>query len=120
MVKIKRIGIGSAFKIGAIYSALSYAIFGLLLVLLQSAFLNAILSMSSSFDSDFRAGDLTAFSIGSLLIGYVCGIPFAAVFGGIFAAVSVFLYNLTSGWVGGLEVELDDMYADKPKPRDSY
>jgi hypothetical protein len=110
MIQIKRVSIGSAVKVGAIYTALSWAVFGLLFLGFQGLILSSLSSAISRSGSSFSAQDGAAafgtLSIATLCIFYVVGIVFALIFGAITGAIYAFLYNLTSGWVGGLEVEL--------------
>ncbi len=115
MVKVSRIGVSSAFKVGAIVYALFWAIFGLFFVVFQglvtSLFFASIgSSNSASFStSGISGGDIgifSAISIGSLLCFYAVGIVIAGLSGGISAAMFAVFYNLTVRLVGGLEVEL--------------
>ena len=108
---LKRIDIGSAFRVGVILYGLLFAIFGLIFVLFQSLFFSAISNMirSSNFDAP-NAPNASVF-VGAGLLGLLCfygvGIVAAAIFGGIQVAVMAFCYNLTARWVGGLKVELE-------------
>jgi hypothetical protein len=97
--RIRRIGVGSAFRIGAILSALIFAIIGIFFVLF--GVLGA--GMMAAFGAPAgETGGALAFS----LIMYVVGVVAYAVIGGIFFALYAWLYNIVAGWVGGISVEL--------------
>jgi hypothetical protein len=107
---LKRIDIGSAFRVGAILYGLLFAVFGLIFVLLNSLFFSALtnLARSNNFNTP-NAPNATAF-LGAGVLGLLCfygvGIVAAAIIGGIQLAIVAFFYNLTANWVGGLKVEL--------------
>lgn len=118
MFTIRRVGIASAFRVGLVGGAVMAAISGLLLILLQGLLLSfvsqiinlaALDSASSSVNmtssSDFSSV-FTVFSLATACIFYVVGIVLSAVFGGISAALTAFVYNLAARWIGGLEIEL--------------
>ncbi len=104
-VTIKRVGVGSAFKVGLVLSALIFAIFGLIGLGLQFAFSSAI---SSAFRSTSGSTSFDFASMGlPILCGtYIVGIIAAGIGGGIGAAIYAFFYNLVSGMTGGLQVQL--------------
>lgn len=101
---LKRIEIGSAFRVGMVFSALSFAVLGLLFVLMQGALLSAIARYAD--DANTFAGVMGGSLLG-LLCFYGVGVVVAAVFGGIQFAIGAFFYNLTANWVGGIKVELE-------------
>lgn len=104
---LRRIDVGSAFRIGMIVTGLLFAVFGLLFVGLQGLFLSGIASLTEGTAS---GADLSAFfgaGVLSLLCFYGVGVVVAAVFGGIQFAVGAFCYNLAAGWVGGLKIVLE-------------
>jgi Na+-driven multidrug efflux pump len=107
---LKRIEVGSAFRVGVILYGLLFAVFGLLFVLFQSLLLNSLTNLmrSSNFDSPNlpNTSALLGVSVLSLLCFYGVGIVAAAIFGGIQMAILAVFYNLTARWIGGLSVEL--------------
>jgi hypothetical protein len=109
---VKRIDIGSAFKVGAFTTGLLYAIFGLLfsLIFLPLTLISSNVSTYSSYSgsSSFSGGEGGAAALGALCVFYFCGIFVYAILGGLYFAIVAFIYNLVSGWVGGLKVELED------------
>lgn len=124
MTTVKRIDIGSAFKVGAFTTGLLYAIFGLLFSVLFVPFF--LVGSSSGFYSS--SGSSTSFSsdqagaaaLASICIFYFCGIFIYAILGGIYFAVAAFIYNLVSGWIGGLKVELEtELPLEAKRKRDS-
>jgi hypothetical protein len=102
---VRSIGIGSAFKIGAVLSALLFAVIGFFIILLPSLFGASLLGMFSN-----RGGMNPAMSGGAVgatgIVFYFFGIVLYGVFGGIFGAIYAALYNLVANWVGGIELEL--------------
>ena len=95
---LKRIDVGSAFKVGAVTYALMWAVLGLPFILIMSA-----------AGSMARAGGMGgggAFA-GAGIFGYLIGIALYGIMGGIGSAVAAFIYNLVSGWMGGLEIEVE-------------
>jgi len=104
---IRRVAIGTAFKVGVVFNALLAAVFGLFALLMQASLLSL---MSNDFNNSGNfpggAGAITTFSLATTCIFYGIAVVMAAIFGGIGFAVAAFVYNLTAGWVGGLEVEL--------------
>lgn len=89
MKELKRIGPLSAGKISGIISAVLGVIVGLLLAL-----------FSGALGGSFLGGNWFVQLIGLTLIyaiaGFVGGVIYAA------------LYNLVAGWVGGVQIELED------------
>lgn len=116
MVTIKRIRVGSAFKIGAIFSVLTWAVFGVIFVLLPSSMFS--LYSVNNFNATAPSNSLSTAGLASCGIFYFVGLALYGVVGGIGAAVGAFLYNLVANWVGGLEVELESL--EKPKRTETY
>ena len=103
-VTIKRVGIGSAFKVGFALNIIVFAIFGLIGVLLQVLFASALSSVYRS--SGGSSVNLASASLPILCIGYVVGTLAAGILGGIGFAIYALIYNLASGMIGGLQVQL--------------
>jgi hypothetical protein len=94
MATLKRVGPGSAFKLGmAVYGLIGFLI-GVLFALLSM--LGAALA-----PPEFGAFKVL-FGIGAILFMPLC----YGIIGGIFAAIGAAVYNLVARWVGGLEVDI--------------
>jgi hypothetical protein len=95
MAVIKRIGPGSAFKVGLVV----YGILGLV----AGVFCSLIALAGAPFARQAH------FPMGPAWLGLfaviICPIVYGIV-GAIATLVSVLIYNLAAGWVGGLEVEI--------------
>lgn len=92
MAAVKRIGPGSAFKVGLVV----YALLGLVVAIPFS-----LLGMI--------AGSLATSALPGAGLGLFAIVVFPICYGlvgGIFAAIGAFIYNLAAGWVGGLEVDI--------------
>lgn len=96
---LKRIDPGSAFKVGAITYALIWAVLGLPIIFLMG--IAGAAAQSAGAGSGAGAG-----FAGLGLAGYLMGIVGYGLMGGLGSLVGAFVYNLASGWVGGLEVEV--------------
>ena len=108
---IKKINVGSAFRVGAIVSGLLYTVIGLLLSVMPFLFLS-MFSNSFVYTNDPQLNELIGFAgtagALSLICAYLVGIVFAAIIGGIGFALTAWFYNLASRWVGGIEIELQN------------
>ncbi len=89
---LRSVSVGSAFKMGAILTALFYAVFGLFILMMGS-----MLSSLMPNGANLAAGGL---------VGYIMMIIFGGIAGGVGGAIYAALYNLVAGWVGGIEVEV--------------
>lgn len=126
MFTIRRIGIGSAFRVGLVSGAILAAITGLLFLLLQGLFFSFIATMMNTVTWNGTAGSgsfppsassvdfFAAFGLVTACIFYIMSVVLSAVFTGIGAALAAFAYNLAARWVGGLEVEMAGSF-DKTK-----
>ncbi len=111
-VSIKSFDIGTAFKVGAMVSGLTTAVFIGPMLLLQFSVLGLASVTSVSTQSGGQPPVSSTIPIfGAGIVGLICLYGFLvviyAIFGGIGAAVSAFVYNLTSRWVGGLQIDLE-------------
>jgi Transmembrane domain of unknown function (DUF3566) len=100
VTKLKRIGPGSAFKIGIV----TYGILGLILGILMALFsmLAGSVATMGGGGSAAGLGMMAGFGLASIII-----FPLIyGVCGGVFAALGALIYNLVAGWVGGLEVDI--------------
>lgn len=102
MQTVRRIAVGSAFKVGAVLYALLFAILGLCLVPL---WVSGSLASAGLLGEQVRGGGVIASCLAGIL-GYIVLIVVYGVLGGIGGAITAFLYNLIAGWIGGLEVEI--------------
>jgi|SRR5690349_24845359 len=99
MATVRRVGPGSAFKVGLI----TYGILGLALGICMALVSTLVGSL----------GSVASGAPGAKFFGLGMGISSVIVFpivygliGGVFAAVGALIYNLAAGWVGGLEVDI--------------
>jgi hypothetical protein len=101
MATVKRIGPGSAFKVGLVL----YAFLGLIVGVIMALVSMMVGSLGSVPEASLPAVKALGFGLG---IGSIIIFPiFYGIIGGIGGAISAFLYNLIAGWVGGLEVEIN-------------
>jgi hypothetical protein len=114
MYRVTRIGIGSAFRIGAAMMGALWLVLGTLLIFLPADVLNSGTSYSNSGYSDTSQIDP--------IFLLVCGFPIYLIIGGLMGAFSAFVYNLIAPRIGGLEVEFEvyekPQYIYQPKPKD--
>jgi hypothetical protein len=95
MAVLKRIGPGSAFKVGLV----TYAFLGLIA--------GAIFTLVALVAAPFAHGGVMPLSGAFFGIGAVIFFPiFYGIIGGVFAAIGAAIYNLVARWVGGLEVDI--------------
>jgi hypothetical protein len=100
MANVRRIGPGSAFKVGLV----SYAILGLVLGIFMALLSMAAGTLGTLGQSSAPGAKLLGLGMG---FGAIIFFPLVyGVFGGIFSAIGAFIYNLVAGWVGGLEVDI--------------
>lgn len=95
MATVRRIGPGSAFKVGATMYAFMGLLLGIIFALISM--LGGAL-MPASEAGVFRM----FFGVGAIVFFPIC----YGVIGGIGAALGALIYNLVVGWVGGLEVDI--------------
>lgn len=94
MAVVKRIGPGSAFKVGLV----AYGIVGLIVGIFCS-----LIALTGA--SLFPQAHLPFHGAFGLLALIVCPIVYGII-GGIGAVIGALIYNLACSWVGGLEVEI--------------
>jgi transmembrane protein DUF3566 len=100
MARIRRIGPGSAFKIGSVV----YACLGLIVGICMAFFSMMVSSLGSMAGTGGPAAKIfgAGFGLGSIIIFPI----FYGIIGGIAGAIGAAIYNLVAGWVGGLEVDI--------------
>jgi len=101
MATVKRIGPGSAFKVGLV----TYAILGLVLGIIAASISGIMGSLGGALGQSATSGaSLFGFGMG---LGAIILFPIGyGLIGGVFAAIGAVIYNLVAGWVGGLEVDI--------------
>jgi Transmembrane domain of unknown function (DUF3566) len=101
MAIVRRVGPGSAFKVGLVV----YALIGLVLGICM-AFISMIAGTFGSMGQSAAPGArLFGFGMG---FGAIIFFPVIyGLIGGIFAAIGAAVYNLAAGWVGGLDVDIN-------------
>jgi hypothetical protein len=95
MAVLKRIGPGSAFKIGLVSDAV--------LGLIAGVFCSLIALTGASFAPHAHIPFAPAIGLFAVIL---CPIVYGII-GGIAAVIGALLYNLASSWVGGVEVEIN-------------
>lgn len=100
MATLKRVGPGSAFKVGLI----TYGLLGLFAGLLMALISGLVGAIAPPVASGTPAAALFRLGMG---VGAIFFLPVCyGVIGGIFAAIGAFVYNLVAGWVGGLDIDI--------------
>jgi hypothetical protein len=97
MPVLKHVGVISVGKITALFGLIMGLIYGIFL----SIFAIAFVSMMPSFSG---VGPVAAGGVGAVFIVFT--IIAGAVGGFICGAIMAFLYNVFTGWVGGVEIDL--------------
>lgn len=113
MITIKRIGVGSAFRIGALVSALFsfivLGLFGLLQISLWTSLVGLFDANGQPLPQD--AGFFGLAGTAGFLLLFVCGVVFYAIVGGLSSAILALIYNFVARQFGGLELEFDGLRA---------
>jgi hypothetical protein len=100
MATVKRIGPGSAFKVGL----LVYAFLGLIIGCIMALFSMVAGSIGSLAGGGATSARAFGFGMG---LGAIIIFPILyGIIGGIAGALGAVVYNLAAGWVGGLEVDI--------------
>lgn len=100
MATIKRIGPGSAFKVGLVVYALLGLIVGICMAFV-SMMIGSLGSMAGVGGPAAKAFGF-GFGFGSIIIFPIL----YGIIGGIAGAIGAAIYNLAAGWMGGLEVDI--------------
>jgi len=98
MATVKRIGPGSAFKVGLVV----YAVLGLIIGIFMALISMMVGSIGNMGDGPAAKAFGFGFGIGSIIIFPIL----YGIIGGIAGAIGAAIYNLVAGWVGGLEVDI--------------
>ena len=101
MATLKRIGPGSAFKVGMV----TYALFGLVIGVCIALFSLAAGPLGKLAGADASPGARAlgfGMGIGAIIVAPI----FYGIVGGIGGALGAIIYNLVAGWIGGLEVDI--------------
>ena len=102
MAIIRRVGPGSAFKVGLVLYALMGLVMGIFMAGLSM--LLGLMGLGSPGVPDVPGAHIARLFMGA---GAIIFLPVMyGVFGGVFAAIGAFVYNLVAGWVGGLEIDI--------------
>ena len=100
MATLKRVGPGSAFKVGLVL----YGILGLVIGVCMAFFSMMVSAVSSLAPSAALHTRALGFGFG---LGAIIVVPILyGVLGGVLGAIGAVIYNLVAGWVGGLEVDI--------------
>lgn len=99
MAIVKRVGPGSAFKVGLVL----YALLGLALGICM-ALVSMVAGTLAPLDQAVPGSRLFGFGMGFRAIIFFPVLY--GLFGGVFAAIGAALYNVVAGWVGGIEVDI--------------
>jgi hypothetical protein len=119
MITLRKIDVGSAFRIGALVTGLLSLVLLMPLLLCQLSIIPAMTTTSSSFGSSNLSNDLPfvqGMGIAGILIFFVCGVLIYAVLGGIGGAIYALAYNFVARQFGGLQIEVDGLEAALPPP----
>jgi hypothetical protein len=101
MATLKRIGPGSAFKMGLVL----YAILGVIVGVIMACVSMLVGSLGSATGSGVPGARLFGFGLG---LGSIIIFPVLyGVIGGVGGAITAVLYNVVAGWFGGLEVDIN-------------
>jgi hypothetical protein len=101
MATLKRIGPGSAFKVGLVV----YAFLGLLVGICMALFSMVAGSLTGLAGADASTTRMLGFGMGFSAI-IIFPILYGIV-GGIGGAIGAAVYNVVAGWVGGIEIDIN-------------
>lgn len=107
-------------RVGALVNAIMFTVFALLWAVFQSLIISGLNSLATSVmvngqQQAFDPSALAAAGLATCGCGYLLGVVFSAISGGIFGLLIAVAYNLVANWLGGLRVQLDGGEAEKRK-----
>lgn len=105
-ITIRRISVTSAFKMGLVWSSITFAFFGFLGLLFSGVI--ASFTLGASLGSDEVGSVLGMFGGGFVIqmVLYVVGIIFYGILGGIVTAISAIFYNIVARIGGAIEIDI--------------
>ncbi|HEX8880014.1 MAG TPA: DUF3566 domain-containing protein [Candidatus Acidoferrum sp.] len=101
MATLKRIGPGSAFKVGMV----TYALFGFVIGVCIALFSMVAGPLGRLAATEAGPG-ARALGLGMGLGAIIVAPIFYGILGGIGGALGALIYNLAARWIGGLEVDI--------------
>lgn len=115
MVRIRRFGVARTATVFALWTLA----FGLIFFI---PFAIVVLAAGDITTTDAFGNEVT-FPAGAAVIFFLVIVAVYAGFGWIFTAISLLIYNLVAGWVGGVQMELVNVhpqYPPQPAPATQY
>jgi len=100
MATLKRIGPGSAFKVGMVTYALFGVVIGVCIALFSVAGPLGRLAGTEAGPGARALG--FGLGLGAIIVAPI----FYGIIGGVGGALGALIYNLVAGWIGGLEVDI--------------
>ncbi|GAB1420749.1 hypothetical protein MASR2M15_08660 [Anaerolineales bacterium] len=118
MYTVKKLDVGSVFRVTAMIVAVLWLVIGLPFVLMFSSVSLLINDVIGQGFNEPEIASLSGLGVVGGLIFYVCGVFVYAITGGIIGAIYALVYNLIVRWTGGIKLQLDapdQLYPEKAK-----
>jgi hypothetical protein len=114
LLKIKKIHLGPAVLIGALFSALFALLSGIPPTLVTIAISRLFIRLLSPIINLFRGSvsDAINGATGTTFSLFLIYVIVVILFGSIFTCFAILLYNLLARWTGGLSIDVDEVYQE--------
>jgi hypothetical protein len=112
--ELKKIDLWSAIKISFMINAIIGLVIGFFIGLVFTFLIGIVGHMVPSDTSDF--GALPFGAMGGFMIGIIYALMIAILNGVVLTGIAVVLYNLFSGWLGGIKVDFQSDESPEIRP----
>lgn len=105
---LKRVNVSSVFKVAFVINIALLILIGFFTILLPILTFGSLSRVMVIGDADARAALDFIGTAGALstLCFYLVFVVFGSVVGAVYFALMAWIYNLTSGWIGGVKIQL--------------
>lgn len=114
VLKIKKIHLGPAVLVGALFSAVFALLSGIPPTLVTIAISRLFINLMSPIINLFHGSvsDAVNSATGTTFSLFLIYVIVVILFGSIFTCFAILLYNLLARWTGGLTIDVDEVYQE--------